>query len=197
MKYILVAIISFLVSFGALCQNVYNSSTSLKLEENIKTPSVPSKNSAAVGRHIQTIKKKFDDKGFHTKTVRNGEVLLLTIPVDKLFGANRTELLSQASQTLGYLRQAIVHPESYRIIVAVYADDTGDDEYTLELTKKRADAIRDALIEISDGTVATNIDYYWFGAEEFAVPNNSIQNRAKNRRVEVYIVPEKQIISRS
>lgn len=175
-----------------------NSSTALSLEDNLATPAVPHKSSAAVGRHMESISRKFAEKGITAAPRRNNEVLMFTLATDDLFVPNSDEMLSASVPTLNYFKQALVHPESYRVIVAVYGDDTGDNEYTLGLNSRRATAIRNAFGRImADSGVKPNIDYYWFGNERFTVANNSIVNRSRNRRVEIYIVPEEHIIEAS
>lgn len=173
-----------------------NATTTMTFEDNLATPKVSQRYSKAVGRHISMIGGKFEEKGFGVRTVRNGEVLLISLPAEKLFMPNETELMDEASATLGYFKQAVTHPESYRLVIGVYADDTGDDEYSLQLTKERALSIRDFFKTLSDN-IQQNIDYYWFGNNRYVVPNTSVSNRAANRRVEIYIIPEMHIIEAS
>lgn len=169
----------------------------MPFDENINTPAISSKHSRAVVRHIESIRKKFAEKGLDTKTIRNGEVLVVTIQADQLFSPNETELTTGGRAKLNYFRQAINYPESYRIVVAVYADDTADSQYSENLTRERANAVKAEFQKIAEGILVPNIDYYWFKNTRFLFPNNSIANRAKNRRVEFYIVPEAHIIEAS
>lgn len=162
---------------------------------NLATPAVPPKASASVARHIETISKWFKNNGFDTRFVRNNEVLVVTIPASDLFGPNLTDMIAGAAEKLNVFERAIVHPESYRILVAAFADDTGDDTYSIEMTRKRATAVKDVLDKIGARKgVKPNIYSYWFGREKPLVPNNSIANRAKNRRIEIYIIPEKRTV---
>lgn len=170
----------------------------MTFEENIATPAVSSKHSAGVKRHIESIKKRFADKGLDAKATRSGEVLLVTLQSDSLFSPNSASLLPSSYVTLNYFKQAINHPESYRLIVAVHTDDSGDEIYSDQITHDRALAIRSIFRQIADEDIVTpNIDYYWMGRNDFKSPNNSVKNRSRNRRVEIYIVPEAHIIKAS
>lgn len=175
-----------------------NSSTIRSLAQSIGTSNLSQSASRSVSRHMESIRKKFEEKGLVTQAVRNNEVIKITIPASDLFGPNETMLKTGADKILGYFRQAVNHPESYRILVAVYADDTGDAQYSTALTKERAMNVAASLRRLATSqNTKPNIDYYWFGNTEFAVPNTTMTNRAKNRRVEIYLVPEKHIIEAS
>lgn len=174
-----------------------NSTSTMSLEQNLSKPGVPAKSNAAVARSMENVRKKYAEKGFDTQAVRHNEVIKITVPVDRLFGPNETSLLPEADATLAYFKQAVERGDAYRLVVAVYADDTADADYTLKLTADRAAAIRRALTYLGNGQKNLNIDYYWFGPENFVAPNNTIANRAKNRRVEFYIIPEKLVIDGS
>ena len=181
-----------------MSQEVANSTTDVPIEKNIATPAVSAKAARSLSRHIDNISKKFKEKGLDVKAVRDGQVVLVTIPASDLFAPNETRLKAGAETILAYFKQAVEHPQSYRLVVAVYADDTGDEDYSTELTMERAESVtkglqRTANVKNDD----MNIDSYWFGNSRFVVPNNSVINRAKNRRVEIYIVPEQYIIDAS
>lgn len=170
-------------------------STGPDWDTKLATPAVPAKASAAVARHIDNISKWFKGKGLTTKTVRNGEVLVVTLPASELFTPNSTELVDGATTHLNVFERAIEHPESYRILIAAHTDDTGDDTYSDRLTKERAEVVMATFESIARHKgVKPNIYYYWFGSKRPAVENNSIANRAQNRRVEIYIVPEARTI---
>lgn len=192
-------LIAFAVCVSAVCSGATpRATTTLTLDDNIATPAVTAKAGAAVARHMEVISKKFSEKKLDTKTIRNNQVVLVTLPADRLFEAGSTALRPGAENTIAYFRQALLHPESYRVVVAVYADDTGDHEYTSALTGARAQAIKKAIgAVLSNEHVTPNVDYYWFGPERYVSPNNTIANRAKNRRIEIYIIPENHIIEAS
>lgn len=192
----LATVLSYAISWGQ--SEVSNGSSSMTFEENLATPTVPNKTSPHVGRHMETIRAKFAEKGLDAKKVRNNEVVLVTIPAEQLFRPNATEIKEEGVHLLNYFKQALLHPESYRVVIAVFSDDTGDKEYSNALTHKRADAIMNVVNNITGGNVAVpNVDYYWLGNTKYVSPNNSKVNRSKNRRVEIYIVPENKTIQGS
>jgi len=76
---------------------------------------------------------------------------------------------------------------NYQVIVEGYTDDIGSEEYNLDLSKRRAYSVYLALINL--GFVSPNlISYIGYGEKFPKVPNNSEENRKKNRRVQIVIV---------
>lgn len=172
-----------------------NGTSTLPFDTNLSTPAVPQKDSQSVARHMESIRKKFREKNIDAQSRRNGEIIMISMPINTLFAPNSDLLLRDAPSALGIFRQAFMHPESYRVVMAVYGDDSGDRQYTTALNERRAKSLKTAVTKLIGNDVRNpNIDYYWFGNDANIVPNNSIANRAKNRRVDVYIIPETHLI---
>ncbi len=69
-----------------------------------------------------------------------------------------------------------------------YTDSDGDAQYNLKLSQERVDAVKKALVEFGlDGNRFTTKGY---GESKPLVPNNSAENKAKNRRVEFILIGE-------
>lgn len=162
-------------------------------ETNYTTPEVSPKAMAAVRKHIGNIGNALTRKNFSADMVRKGEVVRLTVPCSDLFAPNDT-ILSEASKgRLAELKPILQQPTMYKVIVAVYTDDTGDDIYADEITWSRAAAIYGFLCSITDVKDA-NVVPYGMGHSDDKGQNNSIKNRALNRRVEILVVPEWNLI---
>lgn len=133
------------------------------------------------------------DSGCTVETYRNKEVLLITIPASKLFAPNDVELRDNADKLLNPIKRYLKSGDDmYRVLVVMHTDNTGSEQYREELTEDRADAIVD-WFENS----GVNTDYlfsYSFSDDQPLVPNNSIDNREKNRRLEIYLVPGKKML---
>jgi outer membrane protein OmpA-like peptidoglycan-associated protein len=70
------------------------------------------------------------------------------------------------------------------IVIAGHTDDEGSSSYNQTLSERRADAVETELADLlSDLDVSFETTGY--GDREPAVPNDSTENRAQNRRVEV------------
>jgi len=161
---------------------------SLSFDDNIATPRVPQKAKARVRDHVAELAEVLAGHGYATAVLRDGEVLRLTIPCDLLFSPNSAVLKDTAAAALTPLKKYSRQDSPYKMVVAVHADDTGDSVYCDRLTADRASAI-DSFFYLLLGSEETGVIPYGLGQDDFIGPNHSIEARAKNRRVEIYLVP--------
>ncbi len=77
------------------------------------------------------------------------------------------------------------HTELELVAVEGHTDDQGDDEYNLELSLLRAQAVRHYLEQV--GVEALRLEAYGYGESEPLVVGTSEESRAANRRVEFHI----------
>ena len=160
----------------------------LDLDNNINSPSVPAKRQSIVKESIDRLKQTLDKAGFKATRQRQGEVLRFTIPCERLFKANETTLSSQGINYLAKLKFPGEISGKYKLLIAVHADDTGEQSYADALTAARANAIDDFLTRQMQGLEIIIVPY-GIGHDEPLVNNDSVLNRAKNRRVDFYLVP--------
>jgi outer membrane protein OmpA-like peptidoglycan-associated protein len=104
---------------------------------------------------------------------------------DVLFDTGRAELKSGATRKLDQLVQFLAeHPER-RVQIDGFTDSVGSDSYNEELSQRRADSVRAALL--SRGVDASRVSTEGYG-KAYPVANNSDSGgRQLNRRVEVVI----------
>jgi chemotaxis protein MotB len=76
--------------------------------------------------------------------------------------------------------------EGYAISVYGYSDDVGTAEYNLKLSERRAQAVRDYLVQ--SGIDPKMITTKGYGKSDPRVPGDSAAEHATNRRVEIGIV---------
>ena len=119
--------------------------------------------------------------------MRDDEVIVVTIPASVLFEANESVLTKLGESTLKPFLQYLKNPGFYKMLLVMHSDNTGSDAYTVDLTKKRVNAVYDWIDENGD------VDFvvpYALGATDPLNDNNSLENRRNNRRLEIYLVPE-------
>jgi outer membrane protein OmpA-like peptidoglycan-associated protein len=107
---------------------------------------------------------------------------------DLLFDTNRAELKSNASNNVDKLSDFLKQYPQRNVVVEGYTDSTGSQELNQELSERRANAVRTALIGsgINSNRIATR-GY----AESYPVNSNaSAQGRQLNRRVEIVLSDE-------
>ncbi len=166
------------------------------LDDNIRTPKLGGQKET-VRRYQQKIAKQLKASGKNVETTRNGEVVIVTVPANDLFMPNETQLKATAAKYLqpfvGYLDEL----DFYRMLLVMHSDNTGSEQYTDNLTSQRVLAV----LKWMKGKVK-NDDYiipYAMGASDPLpdTPNNSVENREKNRRLEIYLVPGKAMIKKA
>ena len=111
---------------------------------------------------------------------KNNSAIILP---DILFDVNSYNLSKKfnniGTQLLDFIK--INNPKS--ILIKGYTDSDGDEQLNLDLSKNRADAISQLL---KSNGVSIPIETTGYGKSNPVAPNNSKQNKSKNRRVEIF-----------
>lgn len=165
----------------------------MSIDDNIATPAVPSKARTYVRTAVDQLRRMLLRSGMNVESMRDGEVLEITLSCTSLFAAGSTEIKKSGIELLKPLATVVRDPAKYKVLVAVHTDDTGDTMYADSITAARANAIDDCLWTMA-GERDTNVIPYGLGRDEPRVPNTSRANRETNRRVEIYIVPDEGLL---
>ena len=121
---------------------------------------------------------------------REGNVLALTFKSDFTFAVNSSAIRAGLYAELDRVAQVLASYPQTTIFVAGHTDSTGSEEYNLQLSQRRADSVKNALIQ--RGVAAQRITAVGYG-EGQPVGNNATEfGRQQNRRVEVRINPSTQ-----
>lgn len=118
---------------------------------------------------------------------RNKEVTVITIPAHALFDPNATTLKKGADIYLNPIKRYMKDPDMFRVLLVMHTDNTGSEQYRDEITADRVDAVMEWFENHGADTSFTFP--YAFGDETPIVPNTSVDNRDRNRRLEVYLMP--------
>ena len=121
---------------------------------------------------------------------REGNLLAVTFKGDVTFDTNSTEvrpgLYSEINRVAGVLNQ---YPDTF-IRVEGHTDSKGSDEYNMNLSKRRADAVKTLLVQ--RGVADSRIEVVGFGETMPVATNDTEAGRQINRRVEIKIAPKTQ-----
>ncbi len=133
--------------------------------------------------------------GCTVETYRNKEVLLVTIPASKLFMPNETTLRQGAGALLSPIKRYLKDPDMYRVLMVMHTDNTGSEAYRDNITEERAEAVFDWF---RDQHVNTKYLFpYAYGDEMPLVENNTMENRSRNRRLEIYLMPGRRMVEQA
>jgi outer membrane protein OmpA-like peptidoglycan-associated protein len=118
------------------------------------------------------------------KATRTPRGLVLTLG-DVLFDTGKAELNSGASRKLDQLAQFLNEHKDRRVQIDGFTDSVGTDSYNQELSRRRADAVKSALL--TRGIEASRIGTEGYGKAFPVATNSDSGGRQLNRRVEVVI----------
>lgn len=126
---------------------------------------------------------------------RNKEVLLITIPAYLLFDPNDIELKPGAQEYLIPIKRYLKEPDMFRVMLVMHTDNTGSEEYRDRITLERVNSVFDWF---EDSGVNTKYLFsYALGDEMPLKPNDSMENRRQNRRLEIYLVPGTKMVQQA
>src|SRR6202041_679169 len=127
------------------------------------------------------------------ETHRTALGLVMTLDSKSIrFDFDKADIKPEYRDILNRIAGILMTLKGYSIAVYGYTDDIGTQTYNLQLSQRRAQAVRDFLMQtgISPTTV---MNTKGFGKSDPRVPDDSEQARAANRRVEIGIVDSKLI----
>lgn len=115
-------------------------------------------------------------------------LLVIEVSSDILFDTGKAEVKAGARPVLAEIAAAIKDLSDRRFQVAGHTDDTGADALNWRLSTDRALAVLTEMIGM--GVPSKAVSAAGFGPYLPMVANDSAENRAKNRRVELLLIPD-------
>ena len=136
---------------------------------------------------IQDQSNWLEEQMISLATIQHERGLVMTLG-DVLFDAGESDLNVSANRTVLKLVQFLQLNPRRIVRIEGYTDSRGDAEQNLELSRARAQAVADALVDL--GVDARRVEVQGHG-ESFPVTENaSVKGRAQNRRVEIVFSDE-------
>ncbi|MFS8606855.1 MAG: OmpA family protein [Gammaproteobacteria bacterium] len=102
------------------------------------------------------------------------------------FEFNSATLTTEAREILLGVAEALRGEPNLRAEIAGHTDSSGSDQYNLELSQRRAEAVRDFLV--SQGIAASRLIARGYGESQPIADNSTESGRALNRRVEFRVL---------
>ncbi len=118
--------------------------------------------------------------------------IVVTLKNEILFDTDSAVLSYEAGNTLMELNKVLKKYPANIIVVEGYTDSTGTVAYNKTLSEKRAKAVYDFIL--NNGLKTSSISYVGYGVQNPVASNNTAEGRAKNRRVELNITANKDLI---
>ncbi len=120
--------------------------------------------------------------------VKEPQKVKLVMKDSVLFDFNSYQLKPEAKEMLRKIAKTLNQNPDTVIVVVGYTDSTGNFDYNVKLSEKRAEAVKNELV--LNGVDPTRILVFGCGSKHPIAPNNTPEGRALNRRVEILVYPK-------
>ena len=120
----------------------------------------------------------------------SGLVAEIVMPSTALFAFDSADLTEDGERTVDSYRDALLPEleEAYAALIVGHTDSTGDAEYNKGLSLRRAQSVRDYLVET--GAPGEKLKVLGSGADDPIATNDTDAGRSENRRVEALVIGE-------
>lgn len=110
---------------------------------------------------------------------------VITLSGSVVFASGRSTILASARPRLDEVALVLKESEGQSFVVEGHTDSRGSAEMNQELSQRRAQVVRDYLVE--QGVTADRIRAVGFGKLRPVADNDTAEGRANNRRVEIVV----------
>ena len=138
-------------------------------------------------QQIRTLKEQTSGTGVDVSETDGGKAILVNLPDGVTFDVGSATLQPAFRATLDKVAQSMIDYPQSLIDVYGHTDSTGSDAFNQRLSEQRATTVMNYLI--SRGVPASRLRSQGFGETMPVASNDTVDGRARNRRVEIKIVP--------
>lgn len=147
-----------------------------------------------IGNRMDQQAQKIEEEipGAQVERIEDAIVITFDEGSGVYFATNRHDLNEQSRANLDKLSGVMKEYADTNILVVGHTDSTGPYEFNMTLSKNRAESVTNYLVGkgLNRGRFTTT----WYGPDRPTHDNNTAEGRAKNRRVNVAIVPNEKMI---
>lgn len=101
------------------------------------------------------------------------------------FAFDKADILPESYPTLDRIAEVIKSSDKLKLMIFAHTDGIGTDEYNLDLSRRRAKAVKSYLA--AQGVHVPSMRFHGYGKAKPIADNSTEEGRAKNRRVEFYV----------
>lgn len=150
-----------------------------------------------IGNHMDKQAKELETQVPEAKVekVNNGEAIRVTFDSGILFGFDDTVLSKESKEALIRFAENMNANPDTDIKIVGHTDSTGKHSYNMKLSERRANSVYNFLRQYN--VSPTRMTSMGVGPDEPIADNSTEVGRAKNRRVEIFILPSIEMIQKA
>lgn len=118
-----------------------------------------------------------------------GAAATISLDAAVLFDFNKATLKAAAAPTLHAAAERVKQLPGSTLVFEGHTDNVGETGYNVELSTARANAVHNYM-KTKEGVSCTNAKVKGYGESRPVASNTTEEGRAKNRRVEIVIIPK-------
>ena len=147
-----------------------------------------------IGRKMDKQKKELEAsvKDAKIESVNDGQAIRVTFDSGILFATSSASLSAASQATLQKFAANLKENSDTDLLIVGHTDNTGSDRINNPLSYNRAASVRTFLL--SQGVAEMRMKVEGKGSTEPVADNSTVAGRRDNRRVEVYILPSKDMV---
>ena len=147
-----------------------------------------------IGNHMDKQAKELEAAipDAQVETVNNGEAIKVTFDSGILFGFDQSVLTADSQEALARFAENMNANPDTDIQIIGYTDSTGTDEYNQKLSERRAESVYNFLR--TKAVASERMLAVGKGEADPVADNSTKVGQQKNRRVEVFILPNAKMI---
>lgn len=131
-------------------------------------------------------------EGAQVEKVNEGEAIKVTFESGILFATNSSTLSSASRLSLDKFASSLLNNPDTEVEIYGHTDSSGSDAINNPLSQRRAESVYNYLT--SKGVSGSRMKSQGFGSTKPVSSNGTVEGRAENRRVEVFILPNSKMI---
>ena len=148
---------------------------------------------AIIGNKMDKQKAELEAiEGAQVESVNEGEAIKVTFESGILFATNSSTLNADSRESLSKFANSLKNNPDTDVKIYGHTDSTGSDAINNPLSEKRAESVYNYLLSM--GVSGSRIDSQGFGSTQPIADNSTPTGRSRNRRVEVFILPNAKMI---
>lgn len=148
---------------------------------------------AYIGNKMDEQAKEIEEEIPGAEVERVGEGINVTFDETSgvYFDTEKYNINAASQKSLNALVNIFKEYPNSNILIEGHTDSAGADAYNLTLSKNRAQAVTNYLV--NNGIDSGRLETKWYGESQPKYDNSTVEGRAKNRRVELAIVANEEL----